>query len=102
MIFKRLLLLGHAMFLFSVLAVSQKIQIDESNQGLHFKSSGNPLVTYQTATADVPAGVKADFRKSDLSTPSSGQVLTRILHLTITIIMVSGALGPKRPLMEGS
>lgn len=81
MIFKRLLLLGHAMFLFSVLAVSQKIQIDESNQGLHFKSAGNPLVTYQTAKADVPAGVKADFRKSGFIHPlhsPSGQVLTRI------------------------
>ena len=78
---QRLLFLSLPLMFFSVLAVSQQIKIDQTSTGLHFKSSEKLLLTYQTATAEVPDGVKADFKKSGFVHPllsPSGQVLTRI------------------------
>ncbi|MCH6232469.1 PmoA family protein [Cognataquiflexum rubidum] len=55
--------------------------MEETSNGINFKASGQLLLTYQTAKADVPAGVKPEFRKSGFIHPlasPSGQVLTRI------------------------
>ncbi|MCL6257956.1 PmoA family protein [Aquiflexum sp. TKW24L] len=55
--------------------------MEETSNGINFKASGQLLLTYQTATADVPPDVKPEFRKSGFIHPlvsPSGQILTRI------------------------
>lgn len=62
-------------------AFSQKVQLQETPIGIDFKSANQLLLTYQTATAKVPAGLKPEFKKSGFIHPlnsPSGQELTRI------------------------
>jgi hypothetical protein len=79
--FKRLFIQIFMMIFLPVLAFSQKITLEETSTGLDFKSEGQLVLTYQTATASVPEGVKAEFCKSGFIHPlnsPSGQTLTRI------------------------
>ncbi|MCS4434156.1 PmoA family protein [Aquiflexum gelatinilyticum] len=81
MIFKRLLFITFASFIFIGNAFSQKITMEETSNGIDFKAAYQLLLTYQTATAAVPAGIKPEFGKSGFIHPlasPSGQVLTRI------------------------
>lgn len=81
MIFKRLLYISFASFIFIGNTFSQKITMEETKTGINFRSSGQLLLTYQTVKAEVPAGVKVEFSKSGFIHPllsPTGQVLTRI------------------------
>jgi hypothetical protein len=81
MIFKRLLYISFASFIFIANTFSQKITMEETKTGINFKAVNQLLLTYQTAKAEVPEGVKADFSKSGFIHPlvsPSGQILTRI------------------------
>lgn len=81
MIFKRLFYITFAPIIFSCNSFSLNTTMEETSNGIDFKASGQLLLTYQTAKAEVPAGVKAEFSKSGFIHPllsPSGQVLTRI------------------------
>lgn len=81
MIFKRLLYISFASFIFIGNTFSQKITMEETKTGINFRSSGQLLLTYQTVKAQVPVGVKVEFSKSGFIHPlvsPSGEVLTRI------------------------
>ncbi|MCR9016751.1 PmoA family protein [Aquiflexum gelatinilyticum] len=81
MIFKRLFYISLASFIFIGNAFTQNIIMEETSNGIDFKAAGQLLLTYQTAKAEVPAGVKPEFSKSGFIHPlasPSGQVLTRI------------------------
>ncbi len=81
MIFKRILTF---LYLFSCLitvSLAQKVHLSETSTGMDFLIENQRVMTYQTSTIDVPAGVKAAFKKSGFIHPltsPSGQVLTRI------------------------
>jgi hypothetical protein len=81
MIFKRILS-THVVILFLVSAAfAQKVQLQETPTGIDFNIDNQRVLTYQTATVDVPAGVKSAFKKSGFIHPltsPSGQILTRI------------------------
>jgi hypothetical protein len=69
------------LFTMTVFAFAQEVKIRETKTGIEFVSKGKTLLTYQTATADVPEGVKQQYRKSGFIHPlfsPSGQELTRI------------------------
>lgn len=81
MIFKRILSLLYLFVCLTTVAFGQKVQLKETSTGIDFVLGDQPVLTYQTATADVPPGVKAAFKKSGFIHPltsPSGQVLTRI------------------------
>jgi len=81
MIFKRLFYKTLILLILPVMAFSQQITLKETATGFDFKSGNQLLLTYQTAMASVPAGVKAEFSKSGFIHPlnsPSGQRLTRI------------------------
>jgi hypothetical protein len=81
MIFKRLLYISFALMLSTGNAFSQKIIMEQTKRGINFKAGDRLLLTYQTAKAEVPDGVKPEFSKSGFIHPllsPSGQVLTRI------------------------
>lgn len=81
MIFKRLLYISFASFIFIGNTFSQKITMEETKTGINFRYSGQLLLTYQTVKAEVPDGVKVEFSKSGFIHPlvsPSGEVLTRI------------------------
>jgi hypothetical protein len=68
-------------FIIWMSSFSQQIRLRETKTGVDFLSGGKVLLTYQTASAEVPEGVKAEFRKSGFIHPlfsPSGQELTRI------------------------
>lgn len=77
-------------FLFSLIVLSfaipiavlaQGITLRETAKGIEFTHAGKTLLTYQTATANVPEGVQTEFRKSGFIHPlfsPSGQELSRI------------------------
>ncbi len=75
---------AHLLFLLLFLSApsfSQKVQLKQTPTGIDFLLENQRVLTYQTATADVPPGVKAAFKKSGFIHPltsPSGQVLTRI------------------------
>ncbi|MDO9552127.1 PmoA family protein [Rhodonellum sp.] len=74
--FQSLLILG-----LPASAFSQQVQLQETPSGIDFKSGKHLLLTYQTAAAGVPGGVKPEFKKSGFIHPlnsPSGQKLTRI------------------------
>lgn len=65
----------------TVAASAQKVALKETAGGIDFVIDDQPVLTYQTAIADVPEGIKKDFAKSGFIHPlksPSGQVLTRI------------------------
>lgn len=62
-------------------AHAQKVSMQETPPGIDFLIGEMEVLTYQTAMADVPEGVKPEFRKSGFIHPlksPSGEVLTRI------------------------
>ncbi|WP_373492962.1 PmoA family protein [Aquiflexum sp.] len=81
MILKRLFFQSLFLLFLPVMAFPQKISMEETSTGFDFKSGNQLLLTYQTAVAKVPDGVKAYFSKSGFIHPlnsPSGQELTRI------------------------
>jgi hypothetical protein len=81
MIFKRILSTHVVIFFLVATAFAQKVQLKETPTGIDFNIDNQRVLTYQTATVDVPAGVKSAFKKSGFIHPltsPSGQVLTRI------------------------
>ena len=81
MIFKRILSLLCLFACLITVSIAQKVQLNETSTGIDFLIGNQRVLTYQTATIDVPAGVKAAFKKSGFIHPltsPSGQVLTRI------------------------
>lgn len=81
MVPKRLCAAIPLFFMICMSSFSQQIRLRETKTGVDFLSGGKVLLTYQTATAEVPEGVKAEFRKSGFIHPlfsPSGQELTRI------------------------
>jgi hypothetical protein len=81
MIFKRILSTHVVIFFLVAAAFAQKVQLKETPTGIDFNIDNQRVLTYQTATVDVPAGVKSAFKKSGFIHPltsPSGQVLTRI------------------------
>lgn len=79
--FKRIFYQSSLLLILPVMAFSQKITLEETPNGFDFKSGNQLLLTYQTAMATVPEGVKSEFSKSGFIHPlnsSSGQTLTRI------------------------
>lgn len=81
MVPKRLTATIPLFFMICMSSFSQQIRLRETKTGVDFLSGGKVLLTYQTATAEVPEGVKAEFRKSGFIHPlfsPSGQELTRI------------------------
>lgn len=81
MIFKRLFYQSLILLFLPILAFSQKITLEKTSSGFEFKSGNQLLLNYQTAVANVPEGIKADFSKSGFIHPlnsPSGQELTRI------------------------
>jgi hypothetical protein len=81
MIFKRILSTHVLIFFLVAAAFAQKVQLKETPTGIDFNIDNQRVLTYQTATVDVPAGVKSAFKKSGFIHPltsPSGQVLTRI------------------------
>ncbi len=67
MCFKRLFLLSFIFSLFSTASFSQKVELKETPKGIDFLIDNQRVLTYQTATADVPEGVKQDFKKNQAS-----------------------------------
>lgn len=69
-------------FLMSVLfGYAQKVTLKETDTGIDFLLGDQPVLTYQTAVAPVPEGIKQAYAKSGFIHPlrsPSGQVLTRI------------------------
>lgn len=81
MIFKRLFYQSLLLLFLPAMAFPQNIILEETSTGYDFKSENQLLLTYQTAMASVPEGVKAEFSKSGFIHPlnsPSGQKLTRI------------------------
>ncbi|MCF1751197.1 PmoA family protein [Mariniradius sediminis] len=81
MVPKRLTATIPLFFMICISSFSQQIRLRETKTGVDFLSGGKVLLTYQTSTAEVPEGVKAEFRKSGFIHPlfsPSGQELTRI------------------------
>ncbi|EMS33181.1 hypothetical protein C943_00458 [Mariniradius saccharolyticus AK6] len=81
MVPKRLTAAIPLLFMICISSFSQQIRLRETKTGVDFLSGGKVLLTYQTSTAEVPEGVKAEFRKSGFIHPlfsPSGQELTRI------------------------
>lgn len=81
MCFKRIFLPILVFLTFSTGSFSQKVNLKETPVGIDFLIDNQRVLTYQTATTDVPEGVKAEFKKSGFIHPitsPSGQVLSRI------------------------
>jgi len=81
MIFKRIFCLLAIYQCLMVVAYGQKVALKETSSGIDFVIGNQSVLTYQTAVADVPEGIKKDFAKSGFIHPlksPSGQVLTRI------------------------
>ncbi|MDF2157682.1 PmoA family protein [Algoriphagus sp. CAU 1675] len=81
MSFKRKLFLLVFAIILNFPAFSQNVSLKETSNGVDFVIGNQRVLTYQTATADVPEGIKAAFKKSGFIHPltsPSGQVLTRI------------------------
>ncbi|WP_192349548.1 PmoA family protein [Algoriphagus sp. Y33] len=81
MIFKRIFCVLAVTQCLMVVANAQKVALKETESGIDFVIDNQPVLTYQTAVADVPEGIKKDFAKSGFIHPlksPSGQVLTRI------------------------
>jgi hypothetical protein len=81
MCFKRLFLPIFIFSLFSTASFSQKVELRETLKGIDFLIDNQRVLTYQTATTDVPEGVKSEFKKSGFIHPitsPSGQVLSRV------------------------
>ena len=81
MIFKRIFCVPAIYLCLMGLAYGQKVELKETKSGIDFVIGNQAVLTYQTATEDVPEGVKKDFAKSGFIHPltsPSGQVLTRI------------------------
>lgn len=81
MIFKRILSTHVAIFFLITALFAQKVQLKETATGIDFHIDNQRVLTYQTSTVDVPAGVKSAFKKSGFIHPltsPSGEVLTRI------------------------
>lgn len=79
--FKSILLSQCFLMAFSTVTFSQKVELKETSKGIDFLIDNQAVLTYQTATTEVPEGVKADFRKSGFIHPitsPSGQILSRI------------------------
>lgn len=81
MIFKRIFCVPAIYLCLMGLAYGQKVELKETKSGIDFVIGNQAVLTYQTATEDVPEGIKKDFAKSGFIHPltsPSGQVLTRI------------------------
>ncbi len=81
MSFKRKLFLLAFAFFLNYPAFSQNVSLKETSTGIDFVIGNQRVLTYQTATADVPEGIKSEFKKSGFIHPltsPSGQILTRI------------------------
>ncbi|UZD23805.1 PmoA family protein [Algoriphagus halophytocola] len=81
MIFKRIFCVPALYLCLMVPVLAQKVTLNETNNGIDFVIDNQTVLTYQTAVAEVPEGVKKDFAKSGFIHPlksPSGQVLTRI------------------------
>ncbi|MDR7132521.1 hypothetical protein J2X69_004893 [Algoriphagus sp. 4150] len=81
MIFKRIFCVLAVSQCLMTVAYAQKVTLKETETGIDFVIDNQPVLTYQTAVADVPEGIKKDFAKSGFIHPlksPSGQVLTRI------------------------
>lgn len=81
MIFKRIFCVPVVYLCLMVSVFAQKVTLNETNNGIDFVIDNQTVLTYQTAVADVPEGIKKDFAKSGFIHPlksPSGQVLTRI------------------------
>ncbi|RAI94105.1 DUF6807 domain-containing protein [Algoriphagus yeomjeoni] len=81
MIFKRIFCVPVFYLCLMGLAYGQKVTLKEDDNGIDFVIGNQAVLTYQTATEDVPEGIKKDFAKSGFIHPltsPSGQVLTRI------------------------
>ena len=79
--FKSIFLSQFFFLAFSTVTFSQEVELKETSKGIDFLIDQKAVLTYQTATTEVPEGVKADFRKSGFIHPitsPSGQVLSRI------------------------
>lgn len=79
--FKRILSTLGVFIFFVGTALAQKAYLKETATGIDFNVRDQRVLTYQTATVEVPAGVKQAFKKSGFIHPltsPSGQVLTRI------------------------
>ncbi|MEP1087505.1 PmoA family protein [Algoriphagus sp.] len=81
MIFKRIFCVLAVYQCLLVVVFAQKVTLKETSSGIDFVIGNQSVLTYQTAVADVPEGVKKDFAKSGFIHPlksPSGQTLTRI------------------------
>lgn len=81
MAIKRVLFGLQFLMLFSFLSVAQKVALKETQTGIDFYLDSIPVLTYHTATAEAPVGVKSSYAMSGFIHPLrtlSGEVLTRI------------------------
>ncbi|SDD50763.1 Methane oxygenase PmoA [Algoriphagus faecimaris] len=78
---KRILFGVYFLVLISTNSYSQDVSLKETPQGFQFLIGDNPVLTYQSTTAEVPQGVNKAFAKSGFIHPLislAGQVLTSI------------------------
>ncbi|WP_075351051.1 DUF6807 domain-containing protein [Algoriphagus marinus] len=69
------------LLLLSTESFAQSVSLTQNENGVDFKLGDRVILTYQTAIAKVPDGVKKDYEKSGFIHPitsPSGQVLSRI------------------------
>lgn len=69
------------LMLISFFSFAQKVALKETQTGIDFFIDSKPVLTYQTATAKTPTGVKESFAMSGFIHPLrtlSGEILTRI------------------------
>jgi hypothetical protein len=69
------------LLLLSTESFAQSVSLTQNENGVDFKLGDRVVLTYQTAIAKVPDGVKKDYEKSGFIHPitsPSGQVLSRI------------------------
>jgi hypothetical protein len=69
------------LLLFSTESFAQSVSLFRNEDGVDFKLGDHVILTYRTAIAKVPDGVKKDYEKSGFIHPitsPSGQVLSRI------------------------
>lgn len=78
---KTYLALSVFLLLISTESFAQSVSLSQNENGVDFKLGDQVVLTYQTAIAKVPDGVKKDYEKSGFIHPitsPSGQVLSRI------------------------
>lgn len=74
-------ILGLILAVLSTESLAQSVQLVEHEKGIDFLLGEQVVLTYQTATAKAPEGVKKEYEKSGFIHPlrsPSGQILTRI------------------------